>query len=486
MSRYLTILEVSQKQAYIFGSNKVADNIVNSAVIAKCLSPEFISESLDKEVYIDEANMVYSGGGHTILEFDDPGKAKMCVSIISEKIFTDFEGLEIFAKTIEYNDSLSPKDNLKELTAQLEKKKALRSSAFHHGSFGIEKIDVNTLSPEKCGTCEAKKTVKSEEYNEASKIFTPEGFSPAHEFGKLGMEENVSGFIAVVHIDGNGMGKRVDELYDCGCMKTDDWNDVKKKLRQFSEGIDKDFKDAYHEMADAVAQSIKNGQLKDKLKLEYEKEKQYFPVRRIITAGDDICFVSEGRIGLECARIFIEKLSVKKNEIDKKGYSACAGVAIVHQKYPFYKAYELAEELCSYAKKGGAQISPTDDGRNVSSIDWHIEFGEIKDSMEEIRKDYISYDGENMSGRPYLVTANEEIMKDVDDKQKYDTFKKNVLALSSKEKEIGSGKIKQLRGVIKKGKVETDNYMKFYRIGDDIKENLTFDAIEMIDTFFEV
>lgn len=41
MSHFLTILEVSQKQAYIFSSNMLKDNVVNSAVIAWIMSKSF-------------------------------------------------------------------------------------------------------------------------------------------------------------------------------------------------------------------------------------------------------------------------------------------------------------------------------------------------------------------------------------------------------------------------------------------------------------
>lgn len=72
------------------------------------------------------------------------------------------------------------------------------------------------------------------------------------------------------------------------------WEAFKVHLQAFSKAIDKDFKDAYKEMTDEVRKNIESGRLAD-LSL---KEKN-FPVRRIITAGDDICFVSEGRIGIE-------------------------------------------------------------------------------------------------------------------------------------------------------------------------------------------
>ena len=98
--------------------------------------------------------------------------------------------------------------------------------------------------------------------------------------------------------------------------------------------------------------------------------------------------------------IFYPGIGKEINSEDKTGYAACGGIAVVHQKYPFYKAYELAEMLCSNAKKFGASLSEDGTGRDISAIDWHIEFGEIKDTLEEIRQDYQTLDGKRMELRP--------------------------------------------------------------------------------------
>lgn len=493
MSRYLVILEVSQKQAYIFGSNELEDNIVNSAIIAKCLSPDYIKTCLQDKFDIDR-NLVYSGGGHTVLEYSEMEYAREAVRLISLKIYKDYNGLEIFAKIMEYDSSKSPKDNLIQLSKELETKKSLRLSSFHHGTFGVEKIDSDARKPKKglfldrYGQVELgdRSKVKDEEYIDASKYYTPDGYSPAYRFGDMGGKKGVSNFIAVVHIDGNGMGKRVQELYDVLADKS--WDDIKPKLKDFSDEIDRDFKESYISMVNDIKDSLENGRLKGKLDIKKEKSTNgIFPVRRIITAGDDICFVTEGRIGVECAKIFIEQLTKesRKNCVDNRGYSACAGVAIVHQKYPFYRAYELAEMLCSRAKKVGAILSEEDDGRSVSLIDWHIEFGEMKDSLEEIDAEYISDDGQPMSTRPYIIKAKQDII-DQNKERKYDSFIRNITALFDNEEDIGVGKIKELRSVIKKGKKETENYMKFYKLKDKISADNLFDAIELMDTFLLV
>lgn len=269
-------------------------------------------------------------------------------------------------------------------------------------------------------------------------------------------------------------------------------------------------------MVEEVANRINEGKLQ-----ELDLKHSNFPVRRIITAGDDICFVSEGRIGIECAAVFLKKLK-------KQNYSACAGVAIVHQKYPFYRAYELAESLCSNAKKFVANIDPDDKNisRHVSAIDWHIEYGEMKESLEEIREMYEIQDPTDPSRlelRPYIVEIVEapesikENIKKKEDLRWYENFKKLMKKFSSEEISYARGKIKELRSYLKQGENAAKYYMKrnlidelsliayqgiykdvdpkkvftgnplerniFEQTKDEKKRCLLFDAIEILDTF---
>lgn len=471
MSRCLTILEVSQKQNYIFASKKVKDNIVNSAVIAHVLSAKYIKKILQETAYSEEENMVYSGGGHTILEFSDENLAKEMISIITKTIYCEFDGLTVFAKSKVFDDNVSMKDCLEELTKALERKKSVRVAAFHQGSYGVEMIDSDTLDViAENSVSDTKKDIEESEYISSARKYTPEGYTPVYKFEDLGGTKNDSNFIAVIHIDGNGMGKRVENLYEkLEENKKQSWTDMKQSLRAFSESIDDDFKTSYREMTETVANQLEEG-LDKKITL---KDKN-FPIRRLITAGDDICFVAEGRIGIECARIFIEKLAEKKNRVDGKEYSACAGVAIVHQKYPFYKAYELAEMLCSNAKRYGAQISPDDNGSCISAIDWHIEFGELKDTLDEIRREYMTLDQNRLELRPYVVCVsgkNEIMDNEKYAAKRYDNFKKVITRIQHNESNYGNGKIKELRSALKQGEVATRNYLVFNQMKDILIEN---------------
>ena len=243
MSRYLTILEVSQKQAYIFASNKLQDNVRNSAVIAWVMSPDYfqqiMKESDRTDLFDAKENLVYSGGGHIVLEFASKDNAEEFVKIITRRIRIDYPGIEVFATTSEFvevdkdGNKVYAGENIKLLTAKLEKKKAERKAAFHQGSFGVEKIDSNTLKPVLLGDTDKAEMPKAEE--EIDRMLSPDGFRRVSKFGELGGSKNQSNFIAVVHIDGNAMGKRVEKLYQTN--KDLDWPSYKEMLGQFSKAI---------------------------------------------------------------------------------------------------------------------------------------------------------------------------------------------------------------------------------------------------------
>lgn len=496
--RFLTILEVSQKQAYIFASNRLYDNVVNSAVIAWVMSEEYFEQKVqDKSVFDKEKNLVYSGGGHTILEFTSEEQAHTATKRITKAIRQEYPGIEVFAATIPYEEyeEGTPGKNVKKLIKTLEEKKALRRSAFHQGSFGIERIDSSTLSPVLYtgakGGEEKKELPPSEKAVEDA--LAPIAYENSNKLENLGGSKGQSNFIAVVHIDGNAMGKRVEKLYET--YKNVDWATYKSKLCEFSKSIDEGFKQAYKQMVTKVEKNLQEGTLKD-----LELKGKHFPIRRIITAGDDICFVTEGRIGIECAVELIKVLNQTKNAVDGECYSACAGVAIVHQKYPFYKAYELSEMLCSNAKRFGAGLK--EDG-SVSAIDWHIEFGEIKDTMEEVRSDYNTLDGKRLELRPYIIHADGEVLAK-EPLRVYEGFKQTMLRLSCEEENYARGKMKELRRVLKEGAHATEYFLKFGKIqeitklagqeagqayvttADGVERAVLFDAIELLDTYLEL
>lgn len=516
MYRYLDILEVSQKQAYVYASNHLKDNVLNSATIAYITSPAFFEWLVKNKgaAYRKDRNLVYAGGGHTVLQFEGETEqeaadaARAFNSLVTEEVHRRYPEIQLFVKITPYRE-IAPGENLLELVKALESKKARRSAAFHQKDFGIEKVNANTLRPEDLISTKRKKTEEEQLSEEKDKLVLPEGYTGTYWFEDLGGSMDDSNFIAVVHIDGNGMGKRVSDFYKRNEGK--EWEAFREDVRDFSSAIDKAFKDAFLKMNKVVAKNMEEGKL-DALDLKPKA----FPVRRLVTAGDDICFVSEGRIGVECAATFLQELAKIQKPKDGREYRACAGVAIVHRKFPFFRAYEMAESLCGNAKRYAAEINPEDNGARVSAIDWHIEFGELKDNLESVRAEYRTEDGKQLEMRPYIVSAPDEILKK-DPNRIYEKFRQLMLTLSSTHDAYASGKVKQMRTVLKRGenaathfirfnKIESlalESYQGIYtdpelaRIGsgkgqekklflstNDGKEHaILFDAVELLDTF---
>lgn len=503
--RYLMILEVSQKQAYIFSSTRLQENIAHSDAICKVTDPRYFQKLSEKQIldFDVERNFVYSGGGHTVLEFSTKAQASKFAFEVSKAVRTEYHDMELFIKVKAYDENCTPGENLYQLSKELEKKKSIRQASFHQGTFGVEKPDTDLRKPV------AKVTATLGIDWEPEEEYIPEGFHALRSFDSIGNKRNESSFIAVVHIDGNAMGKRVENLRDQN--QDASWEAYKLALQGFSDSVDQDFKAAYKEMADEIKHAMKE-HLLDQLDLS----KGDFPVRKIILAGDDVCFVTEGRIGIEAARIFLNRLSAKKNAQDHEGYTACAGVAIVHQKSPFYKAYELAEMLCSNAKKYLASFG--DAGSEGCAIDWHIEYGIGMDSLSEIRNMYETNDHHRLELRPYLVSG-EQLLK-IDPYRNYHDFKKYVKLLKKymSEELISRGKVKELRNVLKEGSLATAYFMKshliedlfflehegksidldtikngkglekniFVQTADERERSLLFDAIEIMDTYISL
>ena len=241
MSRFLTILEVSQKQAYIFSSNELSACVERSDQIAAITSAQYL-EGIAGSLFSADENLVYAGGGHTILQFPEKEKAESFCRKVTTHVHEVLPDIELFTTTIKYDDGLSHSDNQKALIRKLEKKKALRKASFHQGTFGVEKLDVNTKKPV------AKDASPTEHYVDETldERLMPQGFRLVKEFGKLGGSKDESNYIAIIHIDGNGMGSRVSEYY--AGINDRSWEEFREKEKGFSEAIDEDYKKAYAQM----------------------------------------------------------------------------------------------------------------------------------------------------------------------------------------------------------------------------------------------
>lgn len=150
-----------------------------------------------------------------------------------------------------------------------------------------------------------------------------------------------------------------------------------------------------------------------KLLLTHAKKRKILPIRPIILGGDDLTFVCDGKLGIYFAKIFIEKFEEESAQVmpNQERLTACAGVAIIKTKYPFYRGYWLAEELCANAKK---KRKTTQDWESVSVLDFHVSLGGVAGPLQEIRRRYYGHDDSEKHGktldllyRPFKILPEE-------------------------------------------------------------------------------
>ena len=193
--------------------------------------------------------------------------------------------------------------------------------------------------------------------------------------------------VAVIHIDGNGVG---------GIMK--DLNDSKDRVApaEFQEeiGCGRDDPDALRRFLLAVNERLQNAvehafaaawtridELSHRDDKRAGREHTAIPVVPVILGGDDVTVITSGDYALPFAAAYLRyyEEATRSDPIlryltppegqDTGPMTAAAGVAIVKRNFPFHIAYELAEKLVDRAKKVGKTTQPP-----CSTLDYHVLF----------------------------------------------------------------------------------------------------------------
>ena len=498
----LTLLDVRRIQPYLFSANELKQCLGGSALVEKA-THDWIVEALPKpnnvqirdgsiqfdEMTIDSpdslaAEVIFLGGGNAAILFAEQDQetkfanAKLFTKKYTRKVLGSAPGLEVAVAhtTCDWSAQNGLENAWKEIqsvvmpgqkeghtTSQALLGLGVTAECGYTGLPAIAEVK-DPDAPERGILVSAEAHAKNSDTTVKQAKSRINSMIPLQDleytdlFDELGGEKGRSSYIAVVHADGNSMGKRIQ----AHCKDTDN-REMLKKMRAFSEAINLASTRAMKSVIGWLEGTVKDGAIFDKwykddcVRLINNK----FPVRPIIFGGDDITFVSEGRLGLALAVKFIEELG-KSEMPDGQTLYACAGVAIVSSHYPFSRAYQLAEELTSDAKK---QARGFDKGRaEVSLINWYISTAGLSRNWEEIQKR--EYQGGKLMLRP-LVIDHASGAK-INNLQTWEVFKKQVAYFRDPNKwKAGRNKLKDLREVLRSGNAET---LKFTKLNGDLPD----------------
>ena len=251
------------------------------------------------------------------------------------------------------------------------------------------------------------------------------------EFDELGQnkstEKSKTGIndIAIVHIDGNNMGARF-----ISCDGLEERSALSEKVATKTL---ESFKSLIQWIIDKYDVLTKNLELKNKM----------LPIRPIIVGGDDITFVCNARIAVQAAHYLMQELLSDKNGLS---ISSCAGIAIIPTSYPFFRGYQMAEQLCDSAKSKMRTYNKDNEVSESCWMDFAFLHGETAPTLEQFfANEYSSLAG-NMHFGPYRIYVATDSVATKDMEALHQLL--DCTAQFNEGKVMAHNKVKELRSVL--------------------------------------
>jgi predicted phosphoribosyltransferase len=384
--KYLYAAAVQGIQDFIFQTNKLQDIAGASELVEQICTQEFKKAFLIEQLQASyDANQLLVGAAGNIKYLFDESEKELC-----EKIFKNFPmqiaklapGITISQTVviIENGDISSSHINTAEGNLKIQRNLPTRPLI----AAMIAKRTATTGKPaieQKGGEWIDDASKKKAPFFEKGKIslfnnIVPDNLNEILSFDNKGlrMTADDNSWLAVVHADGNDLGKLIPQFF--GGITGGKFIKLQKELSSL---LDICTKEA---TKNAIAKVLGNKDVINKLVLF--KDKLLVPIRPILCGGDDLTVIIQAAYAVDFTKAFLEEFTeeTKKQfaswaeEVDKEktkktaattpitvtadllanGLTACAGIAFVKEKYPFHYAVALADDLCKHAKNEAKKV----------------------------------------------------------------------------------------------------------------------------------
>ena len=302
MSKYLYGASVQGIQEFIFKTNKLQE-IVGASEIVKNISTLF-------EEHYNADEIILNAAGNIKAVFNSKEACETVVLEFSKLIMQKAYGITISQAVVKL-EAKEIQEDINKLEQKLKVQRN-RPSIPLDLSINIMKLNPSTAKPAIKKEKEKYKDVATSQKLQAYKHWLNE--KPRNkEFRDISDFSNTKNKVAVIHIDGNGLGELIPNLTI--------------PLSKFSKALDDATQKAFDEARD-----------------------ESMSIREVVLGGDDVTVICSADDALLFTKRFLENFEKNTNSLGKDGLTACAGIAYCNEKYPFHYAVDLAEELCGVAK----------------------------------------------------------------------------------------------------------------------------------------
>lgn len=356
-------------------------------------TPESFEEHL-KEGYLGE--VVYEGGGNFILLFKDADTFRKVTYEFTKSLLENIGTLRVLGTYIEDVDFSDYQGDQRRLYEQHRINEAQESNVMPWSCLPIVQVDRKTsmplvgtvIGPEGIEKHSRESLSKLEKYhseinrmklskykNSLTEIEREFYTENENKLDNLITEKGKDSKIAVLYIDGNNMGAKVQNAI----KGKKSYKDCVAALRAFSDDIQRIY------VEDGISKVM--GSMKN----------DGHSYRIIVSAGDEVNFIVNAHDAFDCARVYLEGL------MNEKDASACAGIAVFNSHAPYSDAYRIAEEACESGKKKMKDLKMT----SACFIDYHFCQGAIGISLEKIREEECG----DVISKPWLMCTSDQPLK---------------------------------------------------------------------------
>lgn len=497
MSKILAIYDIRGIQNYIFRTNKLKEIMGVSSLPEEIFKKglDFLSKKFKFSIcYEDSENdnkeydleIIDTKGGNSIVLYKNEELYKMISKNLAIYVFDKSYSLSVAYAGIEINDNDNFSQKYDELKNKLGDIKVKMPIPMRIGAFPIVMTDLVTGFPvTEFNYIDGRKEFLSEEskikrnYRKNKKKENP--LLEFIELDDMVFEKGIDSHIAIIHIDGNNMGSRINDIIK---SNSQNYKTAKKAMKNII------VRDCFKETCEFVIEELKKWKNSDLCKIP-DKEKKTL-IYEIIQAGDDITFICNAMIALPLCEMFLKNVSKKyiyKNSKDENHkISSCAGISIINSHFPFSDGYKVSEKCCQQAKKRAKQNIDSKNGFIGNWIDFEI-CGHIsaENSDNYRKKHYLCKDNSYLLMRPYNIECDNKCIE----KYKYSLFKERI----SECQKLKRSWAKNYRDAYYKGQYSAEflhnramsrnNNIKG-DIYDECKTAIYYDALEIMDYFINI